>query len=62
MIALFSIFHFQRFATNHFDGSLKDLLRIEEDGAPDDSGSPHIFVKEIDRFESFPHLPKVFPK
>ena len=46
---IFPSSNFQRFASHYFDDSFSDLVRVEEDGAPDDTGSPHIFVKEIDR-------------
>ena len=39
----------QRFATEFYDGSLKELLRIEGDGPPDESGSPHIYAIEVER-------------
>ena len=40
---------FQRFFTEYFDKSLCSLIRMESDGEPDESGSPHIFVVQAER-------------
>ena len=36
----------QRSFAKHFDGSLSELLRMEADGEPHPSGSPHLYVVE----------------
>ena len=35
--------------TEYFDKSLCSLIRMESDGEPDESGSPHIFVVQAER-------------
>ena len=36
----------QRSFAKYFDGSISELLRMEVDGEPHPSGSPHMYVVE----------------
>ena len=40
----------QRFACQFFDDGVAALVRVEDDGGPDVTGSPHIYAVEHDRF------------